>query len=527
MQFYQDSWLNIVDAIASLVEKDSEFVFDALDGKFESPDKKKEEVVPVNGEKQGKGNKINYRDEPVAFFFVLFGLAYEALVDQANVSSSQTLEILRALNRILRPAVSGNAIYQDAVFSETMDTLDRLALTEGSGIQTVIVEIARNLSLDHQSANGEQPRGENLSEDIEQLFELTRSIILVLANLLPNLGDSTPHARFSVSTDDSISLIRLSLSSLVDVASVFPSIIRPDLHACILHIFSTILATGICQAEVVPQALPIFRRFVQGISRPANSSSKTDVKAMPENAVTVSLQIRGCLTRFLTILTIAQRRESDTSLPCAKNTLLALTILLTTSAHVIPPQDPLLPRVLNEFLDCLQDLGLAKVAAGCIRSLLLIPAPRSPTDDVIARYLLPRLVAFVAGTSTDGEALSDPENTRTPIAHALVACVGSATIPQSGLPTAMSMVVSCLLARCRRDGESVFKETATRLLELAKIDQSLFRQLVAGIDPEQRAFVEDILKSIGVGGDAGKGGNNGIVEEEEKQVPSIALRMDF
>lgn len=502
-------------------------MFDALDGKFESPDKAKEEEAPaVNGEKQGKGNKINYREEPVAFFFVLFGLAYEALVDQANVSSSQTLEILRALNRILRPAVSGNAIYQDAVFSETMDTLDRLALTEGSGIQTVIVEIARNLSLDHQSASGEQPR-DNLSEDIEQLFELTRSIILVLANLLPHLGDSTPHARFNVSSDDSISLIQLSLSSLVDVAAVFPSIIRPDLHACILHIFSTILATGICQSEVVPQALPIFRRFVQSIARPAGSNSSTDIRAMPtENASMVSLQIRGCLTRFLTILTIAQRRESETSLPCAKNTLLALTILLTTSAHVIPPQDPLIPRVLNEFLDCLQDLGLAKVAAGCIRSLLLIPAPRSPTDDVIARFLIPRLVAFVAGVSNDGGPASDPENARTPIAHSLVSCVGSATISRAGLPMAMSMVVSCLLARCRQEGESVYQETAVRLLELAKTDQALFRELVAGIDPEQRTFVEEILKSTGTGSDAGKDVRDDGAEEE-KQVPSIALRFDF
>lgn len=510
-----------------MVEKDSEFVFDALDGKFEPPEEKKDEEAPaVNGEKQSKGTKINYREEPVAFFFVLFGLAYEALVDQANVSSSQRLEILRALNRILRPAVSGNAIYQDAVFSEAMDTLDRLALTEGTSIQTVIVEIARNLSLDHQSANGEERRGDSLSEDIEQLFELTRSIILVLANLLPNLGDSTPHARFNISSDDSISLIQLSLSSLVDVASVFPAIIRPDLHACILHIFSTILATGICQTEVVPQALPIFRRFVQGVTRPAGSNSTTDARAVPtENSSMVSLQIRGCLTRFLTILTIAQRRESETSLPCAKNTLLALTILLTTSAHVIPPQDPLIPRALNEFLDCLQDLGLAKVAAGCIRSLLLIPAPRSATDDVIARFLLPRLVAFVAGVSNDGVPASDPENARTTIAHSLVSCVGSATISRDGLPTAMSMVVSCLLSRCRSEGEPVYPETATRLLELAKTDQNIFREFVAGIDPEQRAFVEKILKSTGAG-DAKKDGKATGVEEE-RQVPSIALRMDF
>lgn len=315
----------MVNAIAGLVEKDIDFVFDALDGKLQiaeeadksdSADKKSDDEEEMgktltNGESKDKGHDINYREEPVAFFFVLFGLAFEALVDQSTLAS-QRLEILQALKRILRPIISGNAIYQDAIFSETMDTFDRLVLTEAIPIQTVIVEIAQNLSLDHPAAQSDQERSDHLSDDIEQLFELTRSIILVLAGLLPNLRESTPMARFNVTSDDSLALIRLALGSLVDVASVFPSVIRNDLHACILHIFTTILATGICQTEVVPQALPIFRQFVQSI---------TQFSETPEDIDVVAFQLRGCLTRFLTILTIAQRRESDSSIPCAKNTL--------------------------------------------------------------------------------------------------------------------------------------------------------------------------------------------------------------
>lgn len=525
LQFYQDSWLNLVDAIASLVEKDSELVFDALDNKSKptgAPEAEGDESSLVNGEDaNGKGHDINYRDEPVAFFFVLFGLAFEALVDQ-SISPAQRLEILQALKRILRPAVSGNAVYQDAVFSETMDTLDRLVLTEGYNIQTVIVEMARNLSLNHPSAKAGQDRSENLSDDIEQLFELTRTIILVLAGLLPNLSDATSHARFNVSSDEPLTLIQLALSSLVDVASVFPSIIRHDLHACILHIFSTILATGICQAEVVPQALPIFRRFIQGMSS-HNAPS-------PE---AVSLQLRGCLTRFLTTLTIAQRRESETSLPCAKNTLLAITILLTTSSYAIPPQDPVLTRVLNELLDCLQDVGLASVAAGCIRSILLTSTPKSPTDEVIARYLLPRLIAFLTGIPDNkGEAPIDPENVRTSIAHTLVSFIGTpAAVPRNRLPTAMPLVVSALLARAKREGPSVYKETASRLLEVATIDQALFRSMVAtSMTPEQKSLMEEILRSTETNTNAGKAAGRDSMSSGvngQQAAPTIALRTDF
>lgn len=526
LKFYQDTWLSLVDAIAGLVEKDIDFVFDALDGKLqlvgESDDAEKEteEEDPgkevAKSERTGKGDNINYREEPVAFFFVLFGLAFESLVDQAT-TTSQRLEILQALKRILKPIISGNAIYQDAIFSETMDTFDRLVLTESTPIQTVIVEIAQNLSLDHPAAKSDQERGDHLSDDIEQLFELTRSIILVLAGMLPNLRESTPLARFNVSSDESLTLIRLALRSLVDVASVFPSIIRNDLHACILHIFTTILATGICQTEVVPQALPIFRQFVYGI---------THTPEVPEDIDVVAFQLRGCLTRFLTILTIAQRREADSSMACAKNTLLAITFLLTAGGHVLPPQDPVINRVLDELLDCLHDVGLATVAASCLRSILLKPSPRYMTDDVISRYLIPRLIAFLVGCPTDGGDLpSDPENSRTVIARTLVSCVSNATFSPAEMPTAASLVMSALLARAKREGQAVHQESAGNLLELAKADQLIFRTLVANMNADQKSLLEEVLRSTGVGAGAAKAGET--ADNTPQAAPSIALRMDF
>lgn len=491
------------------MEEDIDFVFDALDGR--QPDSPKAET---NGD-HSKGQDINYRDEPVAFFFVLFGLAFEALVDQ-SITSWQRIGILQALKRILRPVISGNAIYQDAIFSETMDNLDRLVFTEGIPIQSVIVEIARNLSLDHPSAKG--ARDEHLSDDIEQLFELTRSIILVLAGLMPNLRESTPHARFNVMSDDSLSLIRLALSSLVDVASIFPAIIRNDLHACIFHIFSTILATGVCQAEVMPQALPTFKHFIHVITHPKEPGEQTD------NLKVVSHQVRGCLVRFLTTLKIAQRRESETSLQCAKNTLLATTILLTTGGQVIPPQDPVIIQVLNEFLDCLQDVGLANVAAGCLRSILVASTPRSPTDEVMARHLMPRLIAFLISCPAEtGETPNDPENARAVIARALVACASNATFAQTS--TALSIIMSALLVRAKREGHEVHKETAGHLLELAQANQMSFRGLVAGLKPEQKALLEEILRSTDVGQPGRTRAES--VDDAQQSMPSIALRFDF
>ncbi|KAF5547232.1 omega-conotoxin-sensitive calcium channel alpha-1 subunit rbB-I, partial [Fusarium mexicanum] len=343
LRFYQDAWLKLVDAIASLIEQDSEFVFDALDGK---------ESDGPSASGQSKNSDINYRDEPVAFFFVLFGLAFEALATRSGQSDSlatheQTLAILQALKKILHPSVSGHAIYRPDVFSETMDLLDRLVLTESLDVQGVIVEIASVLCIAHPSARRHATEEGDLSDDIDQLFELTRIIVLVLTGLLPNLSEGNQPARHQMN-EEAILLIRSSLNALVDAAEVFPAIIKTDLHACIIHIFATILSTPGCQELIVPQSLSTLKRFVGSMSKSRRNHSNGEPSS-------TDVQLQGCLRRFLSIYLNAQKREAPQSLTCVKNCLLATTILFTGGQNHLPASEALVARYLEELMDCLTD----------------------------------------------------------------------------------------------------------------------------------------------------------------------------
>ncbi|KAI0527879.1 armadillo-type protein [Xylaria bambusicola] len=499
LRFYQESWLKLVDAIASLIEQDSEFVFDALDGK-------ETDGPAPNG--QSKGADINYRDEPVAFFFVLFGIAFEALATRPGQTDSlatqeQTLPILQALKKILHPSVSGQAIYREAIFSETMDLLDRLVLTESLDVQSVIVEIARALCIAHPSArkNGQTEDGD-LSEDIEQLFELTRIIVLVLSGLLPNLTEANQQVRYQL-TEESVLLVRTGLSAIVDAAEVFPAIIKTDLHACIIHIFATILATSSCQEIIVPQALPMFKRFVASM---ANSRNLSDDKSPTDS------QVQGCLRRFLSIYLNAQRRDTPQSLQCVKNCLLIITILFTGGNNRLAANDRVVAKFLDEVLDCLTDRMTAKIAANCIRSLMLQNSP-TPADQSIARYLLPRLVAFVSDTDRD-----DPEGARKLVAQTLTQYVS--VISKDHAQIAMSIVVPTLLNRAANEGDEVYKETSTRLLELASVNQAAFKGIVGAMNEGQKAFMEEVLRSGRQDNDADRDNNN-------TGQPSITLKMNF
>ncbi|KAL8670288.1 MAG: hypothetical protein Q9168_005172, partial [Polycauliona sp. 1 TL-2023] len=469
LRFYQDSWLELVDAIASLIEQDPQFVFAALDGKSSA--------AHVNGDVP-KTN-IAYRDEPVAFFFVLFGIAIEALVTRSNHESpGEVLKILSALKKILSPAVAGNAIFQDSVFSETIEVFDRLALTEGLAAQTVLVDIAKTLCLTHPSAAEERDTSSDLNEDIEQLFELARIIVLILTNALPNIADPKSAPREQLS-DEAVSLIRNGFEALVEASDIFPSVIKTDLYASILNIFSVILSTPACQTAAVPQTLPGFRRFIQKLAL-------DDAHTGTSSSSPIAPQVQTCLHRLLAILGVAQRREHESSLACAKNTLLTTSILLTTASGVIAPNEPLVFAALDATLDCLQDLGLATVAAGCLRSLLL-KMPKNEMDEGVARYLLPRLVMVITSTSTTStsdEAAttttvggitaknSDTETAKSILAQALTAFVALYAHDEDKAAAAMAVVLPALLYRARlADGDANANRTAataSRITELAR-----------------------------------------------------------
>lgn len=157
----------------------------------------------------------------------------------------------------------------------------------------------------------------------------------------------------------------------------------------------------------------------------------------------------------------------------------------------------------------------SKIAANCIRSLLVQPS-RTAADQSTARYLFPRLVAFV--TETDQE---DPERARSLVSHTLCQYVGS--IEKDRVSAAMSLVIPTLLSRATAEGEELFKETSSRLLELAAVDQEVFRAVVAGMSGAQRGFLEEIIRS----GTQTSGASIDNTTSADSAQPSIALKMDF
>ncbi len=327
--------------------------------------------------------------------------------------------------------------------------------------------------------------------------------MLALAGLVPDLTDGNSHVRQELS-EEAAALLQLSLAALVDVASVFPSVIRNDLHACIIHVFAAILSAGSCQAVATPQSLQVFKRFLMLVTRSPDRS-------------TVG-QLRNGLNRFLGVLKYAQRREFEASLACEKNTLLALTVLLTTAGGTFNARDPLLRRVADEMMDCLGNRMTTKVAAGCCRSLMAMQHKTAAVATISAR-LLPLLIEFLIHP-VDVEGMDE---TRSSVARTL--CEFVSTLPPAHRRPALTLVMPALLAMTSYEGEKSYTEVALGFIELAKLDQVVFKSVADCLTPATKDLMKRVLQKGGPGRYGASG--TGSADTNGEHEPSIALKLDF
>jgi hypothetical protein len=116
-----------------LLKTDNDFMLRAVDG------------IEVNEQAQVVSNAR--RDSPAQYFWVLFGLSFEALCSGSSAVQSLALEAFLGL---LRAQVSGPALLDTTLFDEVCNLCYRLAITEGPATKARVMEIAVQLARDLQ-----------------------------------------------------------------------------------------------------------------------------------------------------------------------------------------------------------------------------------------------------------------------------------------------------------------------------------------------------------------------------------------
>ncbi|ODQ67020.1 hypothetical protein NADFUDRAFT_49472 [Nadsonia fulvescens var. elongata DSM 6958] len=491
--YHQKSWLKLVEAISSILETDKTRVFNALH----------ETIVQKNTESNGE-------KEAASFFFVLFGICFEALITPPGINGAlceteQTYSILKVLKKLLHPTITGATIYKGELFAEIIDLLDRLALTSKVSEQQLIVEIAHDMCMNYYEAVGSSSlmSETQLSESVDQLFELTRVIILTLSRHLPFLADSDHPISANISKPQYVQLCRSILSYLVQIISKFPIMIRVDLSSCVLHIFERIFENPVCQDAICQVSLAPFKKLLEDLVVFAKSNN--------EYADSIRSEIRLIISRIVSFM------QASKAAATKKNCILAAIVVVSSCAPALDPSADFVPILCDVLVSGLANIELLPISSQCIKTLIGLSQNFN-----IGKAFIKRLIPLLAKSISDkAGAKNMPEATK-----AILEILVGFTLSLSGetqIVSGLSITLPVLIWFAS-DDKSIFpqiprqKYTSQKLLQLASFDSSAFKTVVqTNLSASQKAILQDALKAGRPEGDEEK-----VIDEGSFAVGALA-----
>jgi len=102
-------------------------------------------LAAMDGREANHATSATSKDDPTTFFYVVFGLVYEALVQASTDSASSvatrdvTITALQALASLVNPEYAGSAVLEPTIFEEFINLCYRMAMTEPPEVQVHLV----------------------------------------------------------------------------------------------------------------------------------------------------------------------------------------------------------------------------------------------------------------------------------------------------------------------------------------------------------------------------------------------------
>ncbi len=149
-KYYRDSWSITLQAVTSAMESGDPAIRVAMDG-----------GDPTSTDSEPTLNGGTASEHTTAFFFVIFGLVFEALVTSTPDTGTQNVRTsivaLKALNCLVQNKYAGDAFCDLTIFEEVVNLCYRMALTEPIAVQTYLVDtlasLAHNLARNYGCAS--------------------------------------------------------------------------------------------------------------------------------------------------------------------------------------------------------------------------------------------------------------------------------------------------------------------------------------------------------------------------------------
>ncbi|KAJ6450153.1 clathrin-coated vesicle protein [Mycena sanguinolenta] len=482
LPYYANAWSFILQAVATVMQSNDPHILAAMDGQELGKDAK----PPV---------KEARRQEPTMFFFIVFGLVYEALATASADSSSSMMSrqatviaALQTLKCLVRPEYAGRAMMEPAIFDEFISLCYRMAMTEPARVQIHLVEVLAIMAATQDHADDSDP----LSHTSPRAHCLR-----ICSHILRH--STSVSSRGSIirgDVPDRIKMIMGAFAAFVSIATSIKSGQREDVRAVGILLYSELLKDESSEIDLVGPTLPALKSL---LDFPTSS---------PDAADRYSRLVHGLISACLLNIDEMGGRQGAISAKKIKNNLLAAVLILT----VIPPSVKVGEAVIEHccFLisQKLLDAGeMSLPAAHCAKTLIVASTSGNALLQQCARMLIPGLIEYIAkmaplvsdGSITEPHAAAIGEVWKA--FSAFFASVSEAH--RTRLLGILLPTITLLLTNPQAAATSVTAPSVKELLAYATSSPAAFKEAAAKLDPATREVLEQsVRRAVSAGSQA-------------------------
>ncbi|KAF9499159.1 clathrin-coated vesicle protein [Pleurotus eryngii] len=492
LPYYTVSWPIIIQAVATAMQSGDPHIVAAMDGQTFS-------VTDTIT------NTAGPRTEPTAFFYVVFGLVYEALATSsteaaatpASTRDQLVIACLHALKYLVTPEYCGKAVMEPTAFEELLNLCYRMAMTESANVQIALTDMLLSWA---SSQDG--------GSDSLDLLSLTAPRTHCLRICSHIIQHSTSNSKGSIIQGEPAERARMLMAAFTAFATIAASIKssqREDVRSVGILLYSELLKDESSEVDLVGPTLPSLKILLD-----------LPVHGKPEAKEKFGKTVNALASACLLNIDGMSGRSGAISTKKVKNNLLAVMLILS----VLPPTVRIGKSVVERCCFILShktmdnDDQVALTAVHCTRTL--VAAATSQTGHPLLRHccglLLPGLIEYIAKIA--------PLISSGSVSDAHIVGIGEvwkafsaiyASVPEEHRDRVLGVFLPTILLTLSNDDEatttigstaspslSMHASSITQILSFAALSPIAFKQAAAKLDPGARESLEQaVRKAVG------------------------------
>ncbi|KAI0688492.1 clathrin-coated vesicle protein [Cytidiella melzeri] len=488
LPYYRDAWSVILQAVTCAMEDGDPFIRVAMDGREPSDADASEKV---NGS----------TEHPTTFFFVIFGLVFEALVTSSPDSGRQnvknTVTALKALKCLVQNKYAGNAFRDVAIFEELVNLCYRMALTEPVTVQISLVETLASLAENVKT----QSFSDGSSPPQTHCLRICAYILKRAINPRENMtqDSSTPL--------DRMRLINAGFDAFSTIATTCEAARGLDYCTVAVSLYNELLEDEISEVDLVGPTLQSLKKLLD--SAPSSSSEKVKFEKI----------VHGILSACLVNIDAMRGREGPACRKKIKSNVLAAVLILTVLPPNVKISQPVIEHCCFSISQRLIDSDeMSITAAHCAKTLIIASIHGSPSLRQCAKLLLPGMIECIVKISATGPGETSEMQSQIvgeifKAFTTLFTSTGEEQRPR--LLGVLLPVMTLVLNPSRTPTPPLHTQTISQVLQFAASSPAAFKEVTGKLPNDMKEVLETSVRQA-------LGGSK--VNSTESHKPQISLR---